>query len=376
MPEENLTGGEWSSQKSSLGTGEGESPLAPQNLPKIDLRTMASDQKTINQANTNEPRPYIPPPSVPPRPTETPKIDDRSFSEVIEKNVINPPSISSIPIPPPPIPTDLTKIKQKKRSSFGLIIVLILIVGAIALGYFVVYPYFKTPILTTPPPLNAVCGNNACENDETEQSCPADCTKTPLPVTPVCGNAICETDEDAQNCPADCPSTPPLDQINTSLFKISPDAIINEGDPLPTNLPVGSIVKIQVSSFAKLSESFPESLKNVFSNTEYDSFIFIGKNNTSAGGSILKIEKQENLSSVQQSWTEAVESPQFYMTVLLSGLGAGEPKTWKSGQTDGVINRYLTFENPGFALNYGWLNDKLIISTSYESFKEVLRRLQ
>lgn len=41
------------------------------------------------------------------------------------------------------------------------------------------------------------CGNDVCEQGETEDDCPEDCA-------PVCGNGICEQGEDANNCTPDC----------------------------------------------------------------------------------------------------------------------------------------------------------------------------
>lgn len=361
MADENFNPGQWPEQKPSIGTGEGEAPLASPLPPKIDIRTMATDQKSIEESGSVMPRPYVPPPTV---------------SQTKEK-IFTTPQIDSTPTPPPPIPADFKTIKSKsKKKPFVLVFTLVLIIGAGVLGYFVVYPkFFKVA-----PPLTPVCGNGICENGEDASNCSGDCeTPPPPPLASVCGNGLCETDESETNCSVDCQIAPPPpapNPTNASLFKISPDAVINEGEPLPTNLPTGSIIKIQMSSFAKALEAFPESLQNVFSETEYDSFVFIDQNNTSAGGSVLKIKNPENLADTQQRWTETVENPQFYMTVALSGLGAGEPKIWKNGQTDGVSNRYLTFANPGFALNYGWFEDKVIITTSYNAFREALRRLR
>jgi len=47
----------------------------------------------------------------------------------------------------------------------------------------------------------AVCGNNACEQSETEDSCGQDCTP---PVSATCGNLICEQGESFLTCSSDC----------------------------------------------------------------------------------------------------------------------------------------------------------------------------
>jgi len=41
-----------------------------------------------------------------------------------------------------------------------------------------------------------------------------------------------------------------------------------------------------------------------------------------------------------------------------------------------INTRYAIFSTPGTALNYGWVNDKLVISSSYAGLLEILKRLQ
>jgi hypothetical protein len=45
----------------------------------------------------------------------------------------------------------------------------------------------------------SLCGNEVCEEDESEEICPEDCAKPS-----VCGNGVCEKGETPQNCIADC----------------------------------------------------------------------------------------------------------------------------------------------------------------------------
>lgn len=49
---------------------------------------------------------------------------------------------------------------------------------------------------------NGTCGDNKCDADETEKTCPADCT----PVV-MCGNKTCDAGESTASCPGDCPET-------------------------------------------------------------------------------------------------------------------------------------------------------------------------
>ena len=54
----------------------------------------------------------------------------------------------------------------------------------------------------------------------------------------------------------------------------------------------------------------------------------------------------------------------------------GTAVVWKSGSAEGVATRYSTYSLAGAGLNYGWLNDTLVVSTSYAGFQEALKRLK
>lgn len=54
--------------------------------------------------------------------------------------------------------------------------------------------------------VDPVCGDDVCEGDEDETSCPQDCTGT----GPVCGDDVCEGDEDNASCPQDCDPIGPV----------------------------------------------------------------------------------------------------------------------------------------------------------------------
>jgi hypothetical protein len=58
----------------------------------------------------------------------------------------------------------------------------------------------------TEPDIGPQCGNGTCEEGESKDTCPADCTTT----DPVCGNGQCEEGEDETTCPADCKVTGPV----------------------------------------------------------------------------------------------------------------------------------------------------------------------
>ena len=127
MPDNNQNS--WSNPK-PIGTGEGEVPLTNSGAPKIDIRTLATDTKSLQEEGMVSPKPYIPPPSIPTPPVN--KIPETTFS---------PPAPIDMRTPSrPTIPQDLKNSLPKKKTKLLPVIVLVLAVGFAALGYFVIYP--------------------------------------------------------------------------------------------------------------------------------------------------------------------------------------------------------------------------------------------
>ncbi|MBN2102324.1 MAG: hypothetical protein JW716_05640 [Candidatus Aenigmarchaeota archaeon] len=62
---------------------------------------------------------------------------------------------------------------------------------------YVAPPKFEGPLV--------VCGDGACEGDETCNTCEEDCGTCPIPPTgAICGNSICESTENCEKCESDC----------------------------------------------------------------------------------------------------------------------------------------------------------------------------
>ena len=110
-----------------MGTGEGEAPL----VPKIDLRTMTSDLDSIKEGGGGPPRPYVPPP-----PTF-----GKTEEQAEPASSFEPPKIEETAAVQFPAGVPLGG-KPKSRGVFMVILVVILIVGLGAVGYFFAYPYF------------------------------------------------------------------------------------------------------------------------------------------------------------------------------------------------------------------------------------------
>jgi hypothetical protein len=75
-----------------------------------------------------------------------------------------------------------------------------------------------------------------------------------------------------------------------------------------------------------------------------------------------------------QTGVAGLESSENIANLFLTS--PGNQSSWKSGTVEGVSNRYLAFGLSGASLNYGWLGDSLVVSTSFPGFQEALKRLK
>ena len=381
MADENFQGNQsqWPKEKPALGTGEGESPFGAPSSPKIDLRTMASDQASMKEMGGMEPRPYTPPPFPADKPAEMPK-PDSNFGQMLEKNVINPPSSPSspsTPLPPPPIPADLTKIKSKKKKSpFALIIVLVVVIGAAALGYFVVYPNFiKKPVVTpvvvipppAPPPAQAICGNGACEASENTASCPADCPAPPTP-PPSTHSPFFKT-------PADATANITLAELNAAGLK---QAVSFETGATPT---LKEIIFKNSSGDPITFKDFAAAISpNVFNEATTGSFdtdatFFLSTNSKGTWpGIVLKLKSGVSAASAQSDISKKIsENKSEAANLYLQDPGTSSD--WKTGSVLGKTSQYLSFSLSGAALSYTWFDNYLLVSTNYDGAKEAAKRL-
>ena len=113
-------------------------------------------------------------------------------------------------------------------------------------------------------------------------------------------------------------------------------------------------------------------LASAFNDQTATGLVYTDANGTRWLGFAAQLTSGANASAAFQQSFEAIAS--------YSNLFASDPgtiQTWKDGQIAGVTgNRYLLFGNSGFAIDYGWVGNKLVIMTSYSGFKEAVNRLK
>lgn len=374
-----------------IGTGEGESPMVanPGSAPSVGVRTMNSDMNSIKTGET--PKPYAPAapsaPATPPPPPagiatkdagsgspsfDLPKMD---FGPTTPPTVGAPGSGTSSPSPIPP--------KKGGKGLFVGIITVIIVVGLAVLGYFVIYPmFFATPTLQTTPP---AATNNPAPNTS---ATPALTAENPV-VAPATTTVPATTTESTQTATSSAPaptanllSTPAdvsltastvttgalLPSLNISKANLPELAQVSyidqSGNPIGFNAIMQTVFGMNLNSSAVLGNAWNDALTS--------GLVYVDASGTEWLGFATTINSSASLAAVKSAFDQTFEANSNW-----AGVFAADPGTagaWKSGSTAGIANRYLTFSN-GESLNYGWSGNTLVISTSYNGFKDILSKL-
>ncbi len=90
-------------------------------------------------------------------------------------------------------------------------------------------------------------------------------------------------------------------------------------------------------------------------------------------GMILQAKSSANLDDVKSKVSVIEDSVATVKNFFLNEVGA--ETSWKDGGVGDVTSRYLSLGSGNASFNYGWSGDKLIISTSYQSFKEAVNKM-
>lgn len=346
-----------------MGTGEGESPLMKPAVPNVDVRTMSSDMQSINTGSP-APKPYVPQAApenmavIPPTPNAS--VPDQSFQI--------PQADTTFGSPMPEVPT-----KKSGKGIFTAVIVFIAVVGLAALGYFVIYPIFfanqAAPVVENTNPVTEQPVLPAPEPTPTPEPAPipeATSTPTPAPAhisvltTPADGQieaTAITTGATLAGLNLGSSASPSLTEM---IYKNSAGEVIKPAEIL--NVMTG----LNISENSALSSAF-----NELSGT---GFVYADANGRWLGFAA-QLNSSADLASVSATFNQVFESVSNYGSLFAGAPGAA--KTWKASQVAGATNhRFLTFANSGFAIDYGWVGNKLVISTSFDGFKEIIKRLQ
>jgi hypothetical protein len=363
-----------------LGTGEGEVPLSTPPQLNVEVRTMTSDLKSLNESGGSAPRPYTPSTSVP-NTNEASSQPPAPKSEVFvpppadftESNKSTPPA-APLPVPPK---------SNNKKFLFIAVISFLIIVGLGALGYFVIYPKFFGDRGTVEIP---TAQNNQPAETETQQPPAAENLLPPPP--PI---------EEPQLPPPPPPSPPSTITSHSSFFKkpveLTADITLQKpiGETTLADLkqtlsrasqevPPFTEFTIKDSTSALASfyaiarliapNTFNDAILQSFEN-DFTFFIYTDNNGGNWPGFIAKTKTaptEKEITAISRLETNN-EASSFFLA------DPGAPSTWKNGQVNNKPARYLPFSKAGASLSYTWFDNYLLISTNYAGAQEAAKHL-
>lgn len=359
----------WSEGQAKIGTGEGESPLAPPPQPKMDMRTMESDLRSIQETGGQTVKPYAPPGGgMPPEPT------------------FQPPQIETTPpaSPPPPTmpsgPATMTPLEPSKPKGKGLwitLLIIIVVIGLAAVGYFFIYP----ALFPADQP-----GQPTVEPPPVETPPPAPEEQPPI-VPPA---------EEPEPEPE--PAEPSADTLPTvsnhvSLFKTPADAVLDVTLPSATlssfrsailAAPITAdgfreiVVRNSLGQPIALSGLMPLLVPGFFdaatlARFEEDVTLFV---HSASGqvhlGYVAKLRDNADVGQAQERMS-ALQQDSANGNLFLAA--PGELGVWRDGTIAGKPASVVDFSQPGATLGYVWLEKNLLLTTSLAGGEEAAERL-
>ena len=394
-------------QGGNLGTGEGESPLAQP--PKFDMRTMASDISSM-KSGEEQPKPYepqAPTPNIPPMGGGMPPADMATMpiNETKKEEPFTLPQVEDMtgkeekiepPIPPQngaqpsqetkaetEQPTKETETKtaspMMKKGLFISVLSAIAVIGIAAMVYFFVWPKFfggtteeaaQAPVIETPtseptPEPEPTPEEQTTETTNDNEQATSELTETTTPTG--------ETYVSILKTAADVTVESPLAEVSLTAMKALMQfntATTPKLTEYPLKNPENKFVSINQILTAFLPSIFDETMNGNFDKGGLFSY-------TDDKGTwvaiVAQLKEGATLADVQNK-ISALESSGDLDNLFL--VDSGEATTWKSGQAEGVSTRYLSYGLTGAGINYGWLDNKLVIAGSYGAFKEAVKRLR
>jgi len=332
---------------------------------KVNVRTMQSDIQSIQESGGQNPQPYMTEINQPKKETPAPP-QEISFQPselgsdipgyVGPEEPIFKPGGTVGPLPPQQKPNKPEEIvKLPKKGSKNLIIslaVVILVAVVLGIGYYfskkqksvsVTTPEQTTvpPAVSTPPKPEYFSLFEALNVPQAEE------TITTLSM------------ENINKALTAAASTIPTDTLKEIVLRNTDNSLI--------------------SSFKITSVLFPElgteDISGIFEEN-FAAVVFVDKNGAWPAY-VFQLKPDANAEQAQTLIKNKLESSANLKNIFLqeSGRAATSFKDGQAGDPS-IKTRYLTFSNPLTALNYGWVENKLVITTNYPSLLEVLKDLQ
>lgn len=317
--------------------------MPPPPLPPIAIRTMGSDVRSIEQGGGASPTPQmlnVNQPEVnriPKTETEGIRIKIPGY-EGPEEKIFSPealPTTGGLP--------SNTKSGGSSRKIILIVVVLALVIGLGAVGYFIYPMIFSSPAPTPTPTV----------------------TPTPSPVVaPV-------TIKHTSYLTSDGATQPVL-----TLSMAPPTTIAPGGKPVIKEIILRDAAG-NAATFAKYAMSiFPEFTEGDLSATFEDDFTaFIYYTESGAWPGLVAKLKAGVSQAIAQTSMSKIEGYASLANLFLKDPGVKSTAGFKNGQINGKPARYVAFSTKDAAINYAFIGNYFLISTSYTGALEAEKRL-
>ena len=362
---------QWPNNPPAGGAPSGGSSVPPPPPPPIGIRTMESDLSAVKESGGTmpEPKPFTPSefkpqaPIAPQKPAET-KLNVPGYTGP-EEAIFSP----GAALPSAGVPAEQKTAAAEAGSKAWMKPALlgggglVLLAGLGLVGYFFVFPLIfpatTPPAPVVPPPVQPAT------------TTPGAATTTPPAVFEPHKSFFviaAEKTEALKVTPADTALSlrAALDILGTDAVATgtAKETLVNKEDGSPE-----SFARVTALLVPELSEA---TLKNSFEDDFTMALYF------DAAGAwpvyIAKLRAGTNLLDAQAALAGFEGSPNL-ANLYTTDPGAKGAETFKDGSVGGKPTRYLPFVKQGASLNYGWFDNFLMISTSYDAVKDAVRRV-
>jgi len=356
-----------------LGTGEGEIPLAKMPSDKIDVRTMASDVMSVKETGGGMPRPY------------TPQAQTTAPKETIALSQQIPPSQSPVnfadqmmggvtqvgqqtPTAPQPEKT------KGGRSIFKTLLIIIIVLGLAAIGYFFVYPLLSTTdaekapevVNTAPVPPENIVNIPLIPPVETPT------TTLPIVIPPAPVSTV-DTHASFFKTKADLVFDAKLSAFTLNDLK-TPIAFETTSVPLFKEV-VWKTQENKPLSFSQVASLiFPNFFTTEKVSNFQDDFTLFSYSNTKGTwlGFITKLKDGVNVGAIQDSMN-ILQKDTGLKNLFLSDPGTMSP--WKDGKVRNKPTSLAPFSLQGATISYTWFDRYLLVSSNLEAAEDAAKRL-
>lgn len=356
-----------------LGTGEGEVPLAKMPSEKIDIRTMASDMKSVEESGGGAPRPYSPQTQETKAPAKTETQAQVNFASQFEKSIESVQKINA------QTPQGVQTPKEKKGGVglFWTILVVIIVLGLIAIGYFFVYPKIsgnvekEQEVATTEK-----SGVGETEEIVAEQTQPTEPVEEIVPPAqqeePIVVLTV-DTHSSFFKTKADLVFDAKLSAFTLSDLK-TPVSFEKTSVPLFKEI-VWKTQDNKPLSFGQVASLiFPDFFTQEKISNFLDDFTLFSYSNTKGTwlGFVVKLKDNADLGKIQDGMSVLQKDPGL-KNIFLSDPGVVGP--WKDGKVRNKPTSLASFSLDGATISYTWFDRYLLISSNIDGAEEAGKRL-